>query len=214
MVSTDRTALVLLVLVAVLAFALGIHFAHRAAPEAAAPVEGMLWPDPPRMEAFALDGANGKPLTEATLRGKWTLLFFGFTHCPDVCPTTLATLREVVKLLDDTPGFARHGQIIFVSVDPDRDTPDALARYVEHFGRDFLAATAPPDRLAALTRQLGILHTRVPLGSGEEYSVDHTASILLIGPGLERLAIFSAPHAAPDLAAKIGQIIQFLQDST
>lgn len=213
MASTDRIALVLLVVVAVLAFGLGLHFARRTAPEAAAPVEGMLWPDPPRMEAFALDGADGKTLTEATLRGKWTLLFFGFTHCPDVCPTTLATLSEVMKLLENTPDFARHGQVIFVSVDPGRDTPEALARYVEHFQSDFLAATAPPARLKALTHQLGILHTQVPFGSGEEYSVDHTASILLIGPGLERLAIFSAPHAAPDLATKVSLIIQFLQDS-
>ncbi|MBM4228315.1 MAG: SCO family protein [Gammaproteobacteria bacterium] len=213
MASTDRSALILLVLVAVLAFALGIHFARRTAPEAGAPVEGMLWPDPPRLESFTLDGADGKPLTEATLRGKWSLLFFGFTHCPDVCPTTLATLRETVKLLEETPDFAQQGQVVLVSVDPARDTPEALAGYVGHFDRNFLAATAPPDRLAALTGQLGILHTRVPLGSGEEYSVDHTASILLIGPGLERLAIFSAPHAAPELAAKIGQIIQFLQDS-
>ena len=202
----------LFVVIALLAFALGIHFARKNAPESSAPVEGMLWPSPPRLEAFMLDGADGKPLTEEVLAGKWTLLFFGFTHCPDVCPTTLSTLREVTSLLKDSPEFAKNGQVLFVSVDPARDAPADLAQYVGHFDRSFRAATAPPARLAALTSQLGILHTRVKLGSGEDYTVDHTASVLLIGPGLERLAVFSAPHAAPDLAARIRQIIEFLQD--
>lgn len=212
MVSTVRTAPVLLVIIAVLAFALGIHFARKTAPESTAPVEGMLWPNPPRLEAFMLDGADGASITETALAGKWTLLFFGFTHCPDVCPTTLSTLREVTDLLKENPDFAQNGQVLFVSVDPARDTPAGLARYVGHFDRGFRAATAPPTRLSAFTSQLGILHTQVKLGSGQDYTVDHTASVLLIGPGLERLAVFSAPHEASDLAARIRQIIQFLQD--
>lgn len=212
MASTDRTALLLLVIVAVLAFALGIHFARKTIPHEAPPVEGMLWPDPPRLGAFALDGADGTALTEAELTGKWTLLFFGFTHCPDVCPTTLATLRETTALLKDTPAFAEHGQVLFVSVDPERDTPAALAGYVGHFDAGFRAATAPAERLTGLTSQLGILHTRVNLGADQDYTIDHTASILLIGPGLERLAVFSAPHSAPDLAGKITRIIDFLQE--
>lgn len=173
-------------------------------------IPGLLWPDPPTLEAFALGGADGSPITEAKLRGHWTFLFFGFTQCPDVCPGTLATLKQATARLAGDETFSRTGQVLFVSVDPARDTPERLGPYVRYFDPAFLAATGPEDALAGLTRQLGVIYGRVP-GSGDDYSMDHTASIFLIDPGLRVLGVFGMPHDAADIATRFRAIVNFAE---
>jgi protein SCO1/2 len=138
------------------------------------------------------------------------LLFFGFTHCPDVCPTTLATLKSLRAALADLPGFATRNQVLFVSVDPARDTPEALRTYDEYFDPDFRAATAAAERLNVLTRQLGILYARVETGGLGGYTMDHTASVLLVSPDKRLVGVFTPPHAVPELAARIRGIVDFL----
>ncbi len=197
--------------VALLAFGLGMYVARSADPGADTPeIQGFLWPDPPAVDPFTLQKAQGGVLTEGDLRGKWTLLFFGFTHCPDVCPTTLSTLKAARTALLDVPAFAAHSQVLFVSVDPARDTPAALQAYVSYFDPTFLAATAEPEQLNLLTRQLGILYAKVPTADPALYTFDHTASVLLVAPDLHLLGVFSPPHAAADLAARIRGIVEFI----
>jgi protein SCO1/2 len=173
-------------------------------------VPGLLWPDPPRLGAFALGGLDGAAFTEAGLRGHWTFLFFGFTQCPDVCPGTLAVLKRVKALLADDPTFLRAGQVVLVSVDPARDTPARLGPYVRHFDPSFLAAVGPEDALGGLTRQLGVIYGRVP-GSGDDYSVDHTASIFLVDPDLRVLGLFGLPHDAGEIASRFRAIVAFAE---
>lgn len=204
--------LIAVILVAVFAFGAGVFLARHGATRGDAPdIQGLLWPDPVVLGDFALDDAAGGTFEASRLDGRWTLMFFGFTHCPDVCPTTLATLKSVHAALRDLPAFTDHAQTVFVSVDPERDTPTALRAYVDYFDPAIVAATAPSPRLDALTRQLGILYAKVGTADPATYTFDHTASILLIGPRRQFLGVFSPPHAADDLAMRVRGIVEFME---
>ncbi len=172
-------------------------------------IPGLLWPDPPMIGSFSLTDADGKAYTEAQLRGHWTFLFFGFTHCPDVCPGTLAVLKQVTGRLQDHPAFRAQGQVLFVSVDPARDTPAMLGPYVRYFDPGFKAATASEDALSGLTRQLGVIYAKVP-GSGEDYTMDHSASIFIVDPQLRVLSAIGLPHDAALIAARFRAIAAFV----
>jgi protein SCO1 len=124
---------------------------------------------------FQLIDANGAPVTEAVFKGKPSAVFFGFTNCPEVCPTTiseLGALREGVK--KDGKDF----QIVFVSVDPDRDTPEVLKNYVGAISPDVVAITGPKERLEPMLKSWGVYWKKV--GEGPDYNVDHTATTFLI----------------------------------
>lgn len=148
---------------------------------------------------FSLTDQNGRTVTDRDLKGHPFLVFFGFTHCPDVCPTTLATLAAVRTRLRDLPAAERPGAV-FVSVDPVRDTPEALARYVPHFDPEFVGVTGEPAAIAALTRELGIAVVIGEPGSDGAYTVDHTAALLLVDPDAAWAAVFGTPHAADTIA--------------
>jgi protein SCO1/2 len=198
----------LLAIGAVAAFAVGVYLAR---PPSAPPIAGLLWPDPPRLAPFSLDAAAGGQLTEAALQDHWTLVFFGFTHCPDVCPTTLATLKTVHAALQSLGPYARAGQVLFVSVDPARDTAQALQRYVSYFDPAFRAATGRPDTLEAFARQFNAIYSKVETGDPENYAVDHSASIFLVGPSLRLLGVFTPPHRAETLAPQVRAIMEFAE---
>jgi protein SCO1/2 len=193
-------------LIAFVALSVGLITAVLRTADAPA-IQGLLWPDPPQISAFSLASDKGR-ISDDTLKGRWTLLFFGFTHCPDVCPSTLATLKQVAARLAENKTFADHGQVLFVSVDPVRDTSTALAEYVHYFDPHFLAATGTEAELNALTGPLGVIHARVPTGDGE-YSIDHTASIFLVDPQLRVLGKFGLPHDAAAISAGFSAISDF-----
>ena len=123
-------------------------------------------PQPRALPAFALTHVGWPPATRATLRGAWTLVFLGFTHCPDVCPTTLAELAGAEALGRPMPAAIRP-RVLFVSVDPERDTPAGLATTRTIFQPDTLAATGDPAALADFARSLGIVFMKVPLPGGD-----------------------------------------------
>ena len=154
---------------------------------------------------FALSDHSGRAYTRQALTGNWTLLFFGYTHCPHVCPATLATLAasvDAAAALGDGGGAPL--RVAFVSVDPERDTLDHLRRYVTVFHDDFLGVTGPHEELRKLTGPLGVAYARAG-GEGSAYLVDHSAALLLVNPGGELQAVFGPPHdpdaIARDLAA-------------
>ena len=134
-------------------------------------------------------------------------MFFGFTQCPDVCPTTLQTLHETHSLLATDAIYAESGQVVFVSVDPDRDTAPLIRDYLAYFHPDFIGITGEITSLKKLTQPLGILFTKI--ASGESYTMDHSASILLIDPQGRVLGLFSMPHNATDISAAFKKISQF-----
>jgi protein SCO1/2 len=140
------------------------------------------------------------------LRGRWTFLFFGFVNCPDVCPTTLATLAEVRRISDDLPP-GDQPEVVLVSVDPARDTPDSLASYVAHFDPAFTGVTGSAESIESLTRELGVAVIIGPPAADGNYAVDHTAAIFLIDPAGSVSALFGTPHEAAVIARDFRRIL-------
>jgi protein SCO1/2 len=124
---------------------------------------------------FTLVASDGKPFQSSRLAGKAYAIFFGFTHCPDVCPTTLARL---VKLRNDLGRGDESFNIVFVTVDPERDGPEQVGTYERAFGGPVIALTGSPDQIAKVKTDYGIFSAKVPDESGG-YTVDHTATVLL-----------------------------------
>ena len=124
---------------------------------------------------FTLTGADGKPFSSASLKGKPYAIFFGFTHCPDVCPTTLARLAKLRAQLN---AGERPFEILFVTVDPERDTPDEVGKYAALFNTSITGLTGSPAVIEQVKKQFGIYSKKVPDGQGG-YSVDHTSTVLL-----------------------------------
>lgn len=180
---------------------LGAQFIRQsvtAATVPATPMAATLLNDDRPLPPFTLRRQGGL-LTNADLRGHWTLLDFGFTFCPDICPTTLATLKEFETRLAAAGVSAP--QVIFVSVDPARDTPEHLAEYVRFFDPAFIGATGDDAALAPLVKHLGVYYQRQDAKDRQNYSVDHSALIYLIDPQVRLKAIFSWPHNAEAMAA-------------
>jgi protein SCO1/2 len=141
---------------------------------------------------FTLIDQMGNPVDSNTFRGQWDLVFFGFTHCPDVCPTTLQLLANVKKQLAES-GARTLPRIVLVSVDPERDTPELLGQYVDYFGEGNLGVTGDLAEVRKLTAALGIFFEKAPT-DGENYGVDHAAAVIVLNDNGEFSALFSTPH--------------------
>lgn len=125
--------------------------------------------------AFTLEGSDGKPFSSTKLNGKPYAIFFGFTHCPDVCPTTLARL---VKLRQQLAAGERPFEIVFVSVDPERDKPADVGQYTALFSSPVVGLTGSPAQVEQVKKQFGIFSQKVPEAGGD-YTVNHTSTVLL-----------------------------------
>lgn len=177
----------------------GIALVERAA-EPPVLTAGTALPEPRELPAFELVDQAGRPFDVERLEGRWSLLFTGFTHCPDVCPTTVALMADLNRRV------ARQDvQFVFVSVDPERDTPEAVARYLAHFDPALLGATGARAEMERLTAGLGLGQVRNP-GAGDEYTVDHSTAFVLIDPDARLAGYFPAPHDRDALAADLSRL--------
>ncbi|MDH4259310.1 MAG: SCO family protein [Gammaproteobacteria bacterium] len=201
-----RTAL-FLVLAAALAGAATAWMMTRRAAAPQALEQATLFDAARPVPQFELADQAGRPFNRDSLRGQWTLMFFGFTNCPDVCPTTLATLADARRLLADLPA-AELPVVALVTVDPARDTPQALGRYVAHFDEHFLGVTGSPEAIEVLTHDLGVAVSIGPESEDGYYTVDHTAAIFLIDPAAAFTAVFGSPHAADVIARDYRSIVK------
>ncbi len=158
------------------------------------------------LQPFQLIDHNGQRFDNQALQGYWTFLFFGYTRCPDVCPTTLSVLNSVAHRLVDTNSRVRFA---FVTVDPQRDTPEQLARFVTYFNADFIGITGEESAIEKLTRQLGVLSMQVSNAANpDSYLVDHTASVFLIDPDSRYHAVFSPPLDAAAISTDFHNIVE------
>ena len=161
------------------ALAVGVFVAVRmSAPKE--PEHAFVLPAPESLPEFSLLDHNNDPFTPASFVGQWDLVFFGFTHCPDICPATLQQLSVVKRQLQQD-GHDIVPRIVLVSVDPERDTPDSLRKYVSHFGPDNIGVTGAIEEIRKLAGGLFVYFEKVPVEGGE-YTVDHSAAVLLIDP--------------------------------
>ena len=159
----------------------------------AAPVSALVLPSPNPVPDFSLLTQRSEPVDASVFKGQWDLLFFGFTHCPDICPTTLQVLADAKKSLADD-GAEVLPRIVLVSVDPARDTPEVLAEYVDYFGEGNLGLTGTLEEVRKLTTGLGIFFEKQDGGDVDNYGVDHSAAVLVIDPDGGFHALFSGPH--------------------
>jgi protein SCO1/2 len=153
---------------------------------------GLYLMDPPRdIGEFSLVDHRGEAFTQEDLQGQWTLVFFGFTHCPDICPTTMAFLDRFMDELEGTEA-EEETEVVMISVDPARDTVEQLASYVPYFNEDFTGVTGEFLDLFRVATNLNTPFRKVP-GQGEDYVVDHSANVVLINPRGDYHGFFKAP---------------------
>jgi protein SCO1/2 len=154
---------------------------------------------------LALPDAEGRARTLADFKGKVTVVFFGYTQCPDVCPTTMAELARIRRSMG-TDGERVQG--IFVTVDPERDTPEVLRAYLASFDPSFVALRGSPEQTAAAAREFKVFYARVPGRTAGSYTVDHTAGSYVID-AKGRLRLFERYGTPADaLAADLKQILK------
>ena len=190
-----RNIIVILVLGA--AIAAGLALALRNAGGPAAPLAATVLPAGNELPDFALLDHRGTPVDRAVFEGQWDLVFFGFTNCPDICPATMTVLGQAKRQLA-AEGRAPLPRVVLVSVDPERDTPEAMARYIGYFGEENLGLTGDLAELGKLTEALGIFFQK----AGDDdaaYGVDHSTVVLLIDPRGRLKALFTAPHDVANL---------------
>ena len=156
-------------------------------------VNGAIVLDQPRIFSdFELVDHRGEIFNIARMQDTWTIVFFGFTHCPDICPTTLAVLNDMYSKMKDSE--KEQLQIVMISLDAERDTVEALADYVPYFNEEFIGVTGNKHLIHRLTAEINIAYNKVPL-EGEDYTVDHSTQLVLINPKGHYHGFFRAPHS-------------------
>lgn len=154
---------------------------------------GTSFPSPRPLADFNLVDTHGAPAPTASLRGHPTLAFFGFTYCPDVCPTTLAILTSVQKQVAQ-PGL----KVALISVDPERDNPEQLGKYIASFGGDLIGLTGSAPEIVNAQKSFGVAASRVELAGGG-YTMDHSATVFLLDSQARKVAVFTPPLRAAAL---------------
>ena len=161
-----------------------------------------VFPDPKPLTAFTLTDHKNRVFDLASLKGKWSFLFFGFTHCPDICPTTLAVLARARDSIAKNAVGAEDIQFVFISVDPNRDTASKLRQYVDYFDTAFLGVTGDDAQIGNLAGQLGAAYQVVITPGMENYPVYHSAAVFLVDPRARYHAVFTPPFDAKAISKR------------
>lgn len=187
----------------------GVYVGRKMAEPAVASLEsGTQLPRPRELAQFELVDTRGVTTSPRELRGHPTLVFFGFTHCPDVCPTTLSLLAMAQKQAA-IPGL----KVALISVDSERDTPEQVGRYIASFGGDLIGLTGRAPEIVNATRSFGVAFARVELPGGG-YTMDHSATVFALDSQARIVAVFTPPLSVPKLARDLQQLAPALNAST
>jgi protein SCO1/2 len=170
--------------------------------------DALMLHEPKALPDFALTDTDGKAFTKQSLNGHWSLLYFGYTHCPDACPTTLSGLDHLMVTLAKTPA-APKPTVYFISVDPKRDDAKLLKNYTLYFNPGFVGATGSEPALRALTTPLGVDFSYGKPDKQGNYAVDHTSFVILVDKQGEEVAIFSPPLDPKRTSADYLNIIKY-----
>jgi protein SCO1 len=170
-------------------------------------LQSSLWPEPRALQAFELLDQNEVVFNRDRLIGKWTLMFFGYTHCPDICPDTLSVMQHALAQWSTKESSHSMTQVVFVSVDPERDSLESLGSYVTYFDKRFIGITGKVENLDSLARQLNVMYLRESTGSiPGVYTMTHTSSILVIDPQARLYARFSPPHDPASIRSRLAAV--------
>jgi protein SCO1 len=156
-------------------------------------------PKPDVLADFQLVKHDGTGFGSSALKGRWSFVIFGYTFCPDFCPTTLVVFNEMHALLAQRVGGVRDVQFVMFSVDPERDTPKLLGNYVPQFNPEFVGVTGDAAEIKRLAESVGAVYAKVPGSSDSNYLVDHSTAVLLVNPQGRLQGVFAMPHVAKDM---------------
>ncbi len=163
------------------------------------PIQGSILSPERKIAVPALVKDDGSVFTLDDLTGHWSLLFFGYTHCPDICPTTMGVVAQAKKIATENNHL--FPQVIFISVDPERDKVEMLSEYVQYFDKDFIGVTGDEKLIKALTLQMSVVYMKMPVDNNSAttsaeggYLIDHSAALLLLNPEGKLVAFLNPPH--------------------
>jgi protein SCO1/2 len=186
------------VVLAFLALALGLYLSPKQSPSLSK-LHGTALQNPREIEAFSLAGTNVPIFDNKALQGKWTMIFFGFTNCGYLCPTTMAELGKMYKILEQKE-VKPLPQVLMISIDPERDSLDKLKDYVTSFDPHFYAARGDAKDIQKMTKELGVAYAKVNVPGQETYDIQHSGTVMLFNPKGKLSAFFTSPHQAALLA--------------
>jgi protein SCO1/2 len=169
-------------------------------------LHGVLLQSPRQAQDFTLAGPDGTPVALSDFRGKFVLLYFGYTSCPDVCPTTLNDLATMARTLGEER--MQKVQVVFISVDPARDTPERIAIFMRAFDSRFVGLTGTLAEIETIASQFGIFFARSAGGTDENYTVDHTSVVTVVDPGGYVRLVFPYDTSADDMAADMAYLLR------
>lgn len=209
--SIPQRSLVTLLLLACVAAGAGLAFLIGERPGSRPDTEAVLLDTPRQLPDITLQTHQGKDWTPVSLEDQWSMVFFGFTNCPDVCPESMTVMNQAVERIASRHDMASP-KVVFVSVDPARDTPERLEEYVPYFNPAFMGVTGEPSAIQALAAAMAVpvppdMPTTPP---SDEYDVSHGASISLVGPSGNVRAFFTPPHDPERIARDYAAIHQYL----
>lgn len=212
---TSASKIILILSIALLA-GMAILFVGRgpnSSDWASAPPElqAILWPGARDIAPFRLIDQHGRPFGEDGLKGQWSLLYFGFLQCPDICPTTLQSLSSMRGMIAKAGKESHVPRMIFVSVDPQNDTPDRISGYLAFFNKDLIGLTGDPVQLAQLTHSLGINYVKHIEPNGVR-SIEHTTSVIVVDPQGRGVAALAGSHQPRAMLQQFTAIRKYLTD--
>lgn len=183
------------------------HWLHNfIKPEPLTLMTGTLLPQPLPIQSFHLTDINNKSFTNNNFKNQWSMVFFGFTNCPQLCPTTLSVLNQAYKKLQQDQVVLP--QVVFVSVDPERDSATKIKDYLASFNPAFIGVSGNEENIRILMQQFNIAYAKILQGdSAQSYRIDHSGTILLVDPAGKLQAIFSTPHNANNIASDYEKIV-------
>lgn len=173
-------------------------------------VHGTIVKKPKNVTNFSLTSSDGENFDDSKLLGQWSMLFFGYTRCPDICPTTLNTLSGMYKQLNSLPQNKKP-RVIFVSIDPEHDTSNQANKYSKYFNNNFIGLSGKRNQINQLSKSLGVVAQKVDLknsdGDEQAYVYDHSSTLYIINPKGQLQAILTAPHKSDNLATDYKNIV-------
>lgn len=189
---------VVLILFSAAAITAGMYFSGEMSIKPKPQINGLYFDKAIAVKPFSLIDHNKKLFNSASFKGKWSFVFFGFTHCPDICPPTMTVMKTAFARFKEEPKFFSNTQFVFISVDPQRDTADVLKKYMSYFAKNFIGVTGKKNQIALIAKQFGIptgishKHTGKP--DSPKNTISHGGHILLINPKGEWQALFRPKH--------------------
>lgn len=214
----NRNNTLLIIIVALLSIGVGIWVSQLAVNKKPAPIpqdlSATLLDKSKPLTNFELIDHNSEAFNLKSLKGNWSFLFFGYTHCPDVCPLALQVMRSVWKTPALQKNIETNLKMVFISVDPDRDKPALLKSYVQYYNPSFIGVTGPADEIDKLTTQIGILYGFDEPNENGDYNVMHSGQIILIDPQGNMRAVFSPPLTPKSITDDFIKIQKYVRENS